>query len=91
MGVVEVAGRSDVEEDEVERCTPLNLIGIHPGRGAEDACRKATVIYERWKTSQDAVKWMRATVFMPLTLKENSALRSTDIVYHRLVMLSASL
>lgn len=24
----------------------LNLIGIHPGRGAEEPCRKATVIYE---------------------------------------------
>lgn len=27
--------------------TLLNLIGIHPGRGAEEPCRKATVIYEQ--------------------------------------------
>lgn len=27
----------------------LNLTGIHPGRGAEGQCRKATVIYEQQK------------------------------------------
>ncbi len=29
--------------------TLLNLIGIHPGSGAEEPSRKATVIYEQWK------------------------------------------
>lgn len=38
------------------------------------------------ENSPDAVKWMRATVFMPLTLKENSTLTFTHAIYHQLAV-----
>lgn len=52
IGHMEVAGRSrlgmDVGELWSGESLP-NLTGIHPGRGAEEQCRKATVLYEQQK------------------------------------------
>lgn len=81
-GCVEMAERRNMEEEVgVEHRNSTYLIGIHPGRGAEEPCRKATVIYEQWKLLNG---------WHPPTLKENPTLRLTHIVYHQLVILGAS-
>lgn len=67
IGHMEMAGRSHLGMDIVELWSGdslLNLTGIHPGRGAEEQCRKATVIYEQEKQPRCSKNYVSYTLYV---------------------------